>query len=242
MGGHHRGERFKADWGDFSSFVTNMRDKAADIDVDLLVVDTGDLHDGNGLSDATQPNGKITNELFSKLDYDLLTIGNHELMSDQVAYQTKDFARGWGDKYLTTNVQLRNNQTGEMEYVGSRYRYFTTKKGLRVMAFGIYGDNYTIQADAVDITSANDLISTSWWAEHVDSFDKPIDMFIILSHQPFRPSPDITTPTVWSIFNDIRARRPDAPIQFFGGHTHVRDFAVLDEMATGIESGASAET
>ncbi len=35
----------------------------------------GDLHDGNGLSDATTPNGAISNPIFENLDYDLLTIG-----------------------------------------------------------------------------------------------------------------------------------------------------------------------
>ncbi|KZZ87419.1 Ser/Thr protein phosphatase family protein [Ascosphaera apis ARSEF 7405] len=242
FGGHRHGSGFNADWGDFASFVSHMRDKANDVDVDLLLIDTGDLHDGNGLSDATDPDGRLTNGFFERIDYDLLTIGNHELMSEQIAYQTKGFAQKWGDKYLTTNVQIKNNETGEEEYIGSRYRYFTTKKGLRVMAFGIYGDNYTSQADIVNITSADTLIQSDWWTEHVEKYPKPIDMFIILTHQPFKPSPDIQDPSMWKILADIRARQPDTPVQFFGGHTHVRDFAVLDEMSTGIESGAFAET
>ncbi|KAI5302182.1 26S proteasome subunit rpt4 [Ascosphaera pollenicola] len=242
MGGRHRDGHFNADWGDFISFVTHMREKANDVDVDLLLVDTGDLHDGNGLSDTTDPDGKITNGLFGRLEYDLMTVGNHELMSEEIAYQTKAFAGKWGDRYLTTNVQIRNNETGEDEYIGSRHRYFTTKQGLRVMAFGIYGDSYTLQASIVNITSADSLIRSTWWAEHVETFPLPIDMFIILTHQPFKPSPDIKDPSMWKILADIRARRPDVPVQFFGGHTHVRDFAVLDEMSTGIESGAFAET
>lgn len=57
-----------------------MRYKARSLGVDLLVIDTGDLHDGNGLSDATAAlpggvNGEVTNPIFENLDYDLLTIG-----------------------------------------------------------------------------------------------------------------------------------------------------------------------
>jgi len=33
------------------------------------------LHDGTGLSDATTPDGELSNKVFQELDYDLLTIG-----------------------------------------------------------------------------------------------------------------------------------------------------------------------
>lgn len=72
-----------------------MREKANDLNVDLLLIDTGisllrynsihadsliifgtgDLHDGAGLSDATDPNGLVSNIIFENIDYDLLTIG-----------------------------------------------------------------------------------------------------------------------------------------------------------------------
>lgn len=42
---------------------------------DLLIVDTGDLHDGNGLSDATKLDGELSMPIFDEIDYDLLTIG-----------------------------------------------------------------------------------------------------------------------------------------------------------------------
>lgn len=40
---------------------------------------SGDLHDGNGLSDATIPDGALSNPIFENINYDVLTIGNHEL-------------------------------------------------------------------------------------------------------------------------------------------------------------------
>jgi 2',3'-cyclic-nucleotide 2'-phosphodiesterase (5'-nucleotidase family) len=39
--GHIREQNYGADWGDYVSFVKQMRKKAKDLDVDLLVVDTG---------------------------------------------------------------------------------------------------------------------------------------------------------------------------------------------------------
>lgn len=60
-----------------------------------------------------------------------------------------------------------------------------------------------------------------------------------MGHNPLRSGSGSTLTTV---FKAIRAARPDIPIQAFGGHTHVRDFAVYDAGSTGIESGRYCET
>lgn len=52
-----------------------MKQKARELGVDLLLVDTGDLHDGTGLADATEIDGTATMPIFDAIDYDLLAIG-----------------------------------------------------------------------------------------------------------------------------------------------------------------------
>jgi 2',3'-cyclic-nucleotide 2'-phosphodiesterase (5'-nucleotidase family) len=89
------------------------------------------LHDGAGLSDASTPNGAVSNPIFENIDYDLLTIGNHELYVTEIAYETfSNFSKVYGDKYLTSNVQIINPVTGEFEYIGAKYRYFKTDQGM----------------------------------------------------------------------------------------------------------------
>jgi hypothetical protein len=89
-----------------------------------------DLHDGAGLSDATTPNGNVSNAIFENVDYDLLAIGNHELYVTEIAYETfSNFSKVYGDRYLTSNVQIINPETGKYEYIGAKYRYFTTEQG-----------------------------------------------------------------------------------------------------------------
>ncbi|KAL9116051.1 MAG: hypothetical protein Q9227_000419 [Pyrenula ochraceoflavens] len=83
--GHLKEQNYGADWGDFVSFTRHMKQTAGNLGVDLLLVDTGDLHDGAGLSDATSPNGRISNPIFEEIDYDVLTIGNHELYLTDIA-------------------------------------------------------------------------------------------------------------------------------------------------------------
>jgi hypothetical protein len=40
-----------------------------------------------------------------------------------------NFSKVWGEKYVTSNVQIINPATGQFEYIGKQYRYFTTDHG-----------------------------------------------------------------------------------------------------------------
>lgn len=134
-------QNYGADWGDFATFSRRMKQTAGNMGADLLIVDTGDLHDGTGFSDATKLDGEKSMPVFDEIDYDLLTIGNHELYVSEVSYQMfNQYSKKWGDKYLTSNVKIRNPATNEFEYIGATHRYFTTPKGLRIMAFGVLFD------------------------------------------------------------------------------------------------------
>lgn len=52
-----------------------MKQTAGNMGADLLIIDTGDLHDGTGLSDASAIDGTESMPIFDEIDYDLLTIG-----------------------------------------------------------------------------------------------------------------------------------------------------------------------
>ena len=197
----------------------------------------GDLHDGAGLSDATSPNGAISNPIFEEIDYDVLTIGNHELYVTDIAYETfGQFAKVYGDRYVTSNVQILNNATGQFEYIGKQYRYFTTAHGLRIMAFGVLYD-FTGNTNYTRVIKAATMVTQPWFLQAVNS-SAPIDLFLLLGHNPVRGSGS----TLTTVYNKIRSMRPDVPVQVFGGHTHIRDFAVYDSSSTALESGRYCET
>ncbi|PGH28209.1 hypothetical protein AJ80_00099 [Polytolypa hystricis UAMH7299] len=237
--GHLKERNYGADWGDFVSFVKHMRRKAERLKVDLLLVDTGDLHDGAGLSDVTEPNGVVSNAIFSNIDYDLLAIGNHELYETAVAYENfSNFSKIYGERYLTSNVQIINKATGEFEDMGHKFRYFTTKHGLRIMAFGVLFD-FTGHSNVSKVTKAEDMVKEVWFQDAVN-YPEPIDLFVVIGHNPV--TTNVPSSTFGLLHSTIRKMRPDVPIQAFGGHTHIRDFVVYDEMATGLESGQYCET
>ncbi|KAK5111407.1 hypothetical protein LTR85_012181 [Meristemomyces frigidus] len=237
--GHIKEKNYGADWGDFVTFVRDMRRKADALDVDLLVVDTGDLHDGAGLSDATSPNGELSNPIFENINYDVLTIGNHELYVSAITYEHfYNFSRHYGDRYLTSNVQVYNPNTSTYEYIGKTHRYFSTPKGIRIMSFGVLYD-FTGNSNASKVIPAAEMVNQTWFQDALHTHE-PIDMFLLIGHNPVRPS--VSTSTLDTVFNAIRAVHPNVPIQIFGGHTHIRDFAVYDDKTTALESGRYCET
>ena len=55
-----------------------MREKIEGDGNDLLIVDTGDRVEGNGLYDASNPQGLYTRRAFQQQHMDIICLGNHE--------------------------------------------------------------------------------------------------------------------------------------------------------------------
>lgn len=106
------------------------------------------------------------------------------------------------------------------------------------MAFGVLFD-FTGNSNVSKVIKAADMVKQPWFQEAVN-YTKPIDLFVLTGHNPVRPS--VSSSTFGTVFSAIRKIRPDVPIQGFGGHTHIRDFTVYDNKATGLESGRYCET
>jgi len=133
-------------------------------------------------------------------------------------------------------VQIFNRYTGEYEYAGAKYRYFTTEHGLRIMAFGVLFD-FTGNSNASIITPAATMVKEQWFLDALN-IDEEIDMFVVIGHNAVRGS----SSTFGPVLNAIRAVHPTKLIQTFGGHTHIRDFTVYDAASVGLMSGRYCET
>jgi 2',3'-cyclic-nucleotide 2'-phosphodiesterase (5'-nucleotidase family) len=235
-GGHQQEPQYAADWGDYISFAQHLRQRADADGSDLLVVDTGDRVEGNGLYDASDPQGKYTYEIIKQQQIDLMTVGNHELYKANTSEREFQLVvPGFRDAYVASNLDIYTAKDGQRRPLAPRYRKFTTKnQGIRIIAFGFLFD-FKGNANNTVVQKVEETVKEQWFKDAIR--EKDVDLFLVAAHAPVRDGPEIDT-----IYKAIREARWDTPIVFLGGHTHVRDYRKLEKNAVALESGRYMET
>jgi len=211
-----------------------MRQKADEQGVDLLLIDTGDRIEGNGLYDGSDPKGEYLYDIVREQAIDVITTGNHELyQEDAAAREYNQTVPNFKGKYLASNLDYVNPQTGETIAMAPRYRKFTTKnKGIRILAFGFLFD-FTGNAKNTVVQPVEKTIQEKWFQEAIR---EDVDLFLVAGHVTLHGS------EYKAIYKALRSQNWDTPIQFFGGHSHIRDFAKYDSKAYGLQGGRYMET
>ncbi|CCH42554.1 putative secreted protein [Wickerhamomyces ciferrii] len=240
LAGHLNQKQYSADWGDFISFTTNLHEIANAKGKDLLLIDTGDKHDGNGLSDATRPNGRKSTPIFNKQNYDLVTIGNHELYYEDYSIQEFEVSvKRYGEHYVSSNVEFKTDN-GQWQPFGSKYRYFETKnQRYRVLSLSFLFDFKRFNS-RTKVFPIKEAIEQNWFKNVTSTFTQDdLDFIIIFGHIPVT---DLEHEEL--LYLHIRLRRiyPKLIIHYFGGHSHIRDYSILDHKAAGLQSGRYCET
>ncbi|PHH64716.1 hypothetical protein CDD80_1091 [Ophiocordyceps camponoti-rufipedis] len=234
LSGHLGEPQYSADWGDYVSFAAHMRSRADEAGSDLLVVDTGDRVEGNGLYDASVPKGRYELDILAAQHMDIACVGNHELYRrSTVIREHNQTVPRLGDAYIASNVDYIDAKTGEVSPLAPRYRKFKTKKlGLTVVAFGFLFD-FVGNANNSRVTPVADTISQPWFQQAMR--EKP-DVFVVAAHIGVR------MPELRTIFTALRKQNWHIPILFFGGHAHVRDAVRFDTLSVALASGRYLET
>lgn len=106
------------------------------------------------------------------------------------------------------------------------------------MALGVLFD-FTGNTNISKVIPATEMVKQSWFIDAINT-SEPVDLFLLIGHNIARPSTSGSTFQV--VHSAIRAIHTKTPIQIFGGHSHLRDFAVVDEASTALESGRYCET
>lgn len=230
---HHR-PQYSADWGDYISFSRHLRKHADDVGSDLLLVDTGDRIEGNGLYDGSTPKGLFQYDIYREQDVDIICIGNHELYQPSSAdREFNTTVPNYKKNYIASNLDYIDHETGEQKPLAQRYRKFKTKnQGIEIVAFGFLFD-FTGNANNTVVQKVEDTIKEKWFQEAIR--EKP-DLFVVTGHVGLRME------EFRAIFTAIRAQNWHIPIAFFGGHAHVRDARKFDSTAFALASGRYFET
>lgn len=212
-----------------------MREKALAQGNDLLIIDTGDRVEGNGLYDASEPKGAYISDILRQQQIDLMSAGNHELYKQNTS-ETEFLTTvpNFRDSYLASNIDIVHPISGELVPLAPRFKKFTTEKqGIRIVAFGFLFD-FSKNYNNTIVYTVEDTIKTTWFQEAIR--DEEVDLFLVIGHVPVRSK------EYNAVFEEIRNVNWDVPIQFFGGHYHIRDYARYDSKAYGLASGRFMET
>lgn len=245
--GSHTGQpAYDADWGDFISFIEHFQQNRINADPkhkrDLILIDTGDKHDGNGLADATYPNGLESTHIFNSVNYDLLTLGNHELYTAERAvfeYYSTAKSDKFKDKYVSSNVEFID-EDGETVPFGNKYVSFTTKHTKHKVLALSFIFNFRKTNDRAIVTPVRDEVHKKWFQEMLKEFPpSKLDLILVFGHLP---ATDPNEREINALHEYLRLLYPATVIQYFGGHSHIRDFVQLDARSTCLQSGRFAET
>lgn len=198
-------------------------------------MDTGDRIEGNGLYDSSTPKGLFYYDIYREQSVDIITIGNHELYQSYAAdRELNTTVPNYKSKYIASNLDVIDRNTGERVPLAQRYRKFTTKnQGIEIVAFGFLFD-FTGNANNSFVQKAEDTVKEAWFQEAIRE-ENP-DVFVVAGHVGVR------MPEYKTIFNAIRKQNPSTPIVFFGGHVHVRDATQYDSRSFAMASGRYFET
>ena len=226
--------QYSADWGDYISFSSHMRKKADDEGVDLLLVDTGDRIEGNGLYDASTPKGLFQYDIYAEQDVDILCTGNHELyQAYSITREHNTTVPNFKKNYIASNLDYLDPDSGVLVPQAQRYRRFTTKnRGLDIIAFGFIFD-FTGNANNSYVQKVEDTVKEKWFQDVIR--ERP-DVFVVIGHVGLRME------EFSIIFDAMRKEDWDTPILFFGGHAHVRDALSYDSKSFAMASGRYMET
>ena len=168
LGSHKNQRDYNANWGHFISFVELFKKNRIDNKKqDLLIIDTGDKHDGSGLSDATVPNGIEGIKIFNEMDYNLLTLGNHEIYNEErviLQYYTTVLSPKFKDKNVASNVDFILKD-GTVVPFGSKYIYMDTPVNhLRILSLSFFFNfqNNNLRANVTPIIQS---LKYPWFQE-----------------------------------------------------------------------------
>lgn len=212
-----------------------MREKADAQGRDLLVIDTGDRVDGTGLYDSSEPKGVYLSEILRQQHIDLLCAGNHELYKGATSdAEFNTTVQNFPGNYIASNIDIIDPTRNQFVPLARRFKRFTTpNQGIRIVAFGFLFD-FTGNDNNTIVQPVEDTVKENWFQEAIKDTD--VDLFLVIGHVPVRSN------EYSAVFKEIRAVHQKTPIQFFGGHLHIRDYAQYDSRAYGLASGRFLET
>ncbi|KAG6916331.1 hypothetical protein DXG01_007314 [Tephrocybe rancida] len=260
---------YSGDFGDFASFVAHMKEIALKKDVDLLLVDSGDLHDGKTEDDSEnfpRPHDWMDTQLevLTVTTFVVLLFYSETTYSSRTTFQANKFfsqlpydllAIGNHELYIynnTLDMHLNFVPKFKGRYLSSNVNITLPDKHGNYVSVPV-GDRYAKfkTRKGRQVTSLGVLYDFTGAAKNT-TVQKVEDMVKERWFaEAIQEEPDLfllaghmpVAKDNWPlVFNAIRAVHPYTPIIILGGHTHIRDCVQFDGRSMALESGRYMET
>lgn len=211
--GHRHNATLDADFGDLLDLNFHLAKQASQNgNSEVLLLDTGDLIEGTGLSDATPIHGQDIFPIAPNMPTVASTAGNHDIGHEETVAFMKDsgFTKSMGNRYVTTNLIYK--PTGD--FLGVPFSVYTTPNtGKRVLFLGfIY--NFNQNADNTIVIPIDKAVQSDVFIKAV-TLDQ-IDMVVALCHI----DPEGQSQQLYTIYQAIRHYQPHTPLVMLTGHAH----------------------
>jgi 2',3'-cyclic-nucleotide 2'-phosphodiesterase (5'-nucleotidase family) len=196
---------------------------------DLFFVMNGDWIDGTGLSFDLL----ALTQILQQMPWDAINVGNHELYHApliEFITQPGGLVDWFGNKYLSSNiVRASSNQ----KPLGHRYVVLQGTNSA-VLTFGFLY-NMKDHVPSVQVEEIEAVVQEAWFIQALHN--ETYDAILVLAHM------HVQDPLVQVLLQKIREQvGMTMPVQFITGHTHMRDYAVLDEWSASFEAGRYLDT
>lgn len=235
VAGHNKNHEptLDIDYGDVLSFYIHLQQEAEQNHKDIIFVMNGDFLHGSALS---QNPPKALAPILQHMPWDLVTLGNHDIeLKDTIQYlhQPGALIDSWGPALVTSNILY-----GEQPF-GHRYRFIHLPRANQtILCFGFL---YNMQDNDPTVTVENvqDVIQAEWFTTVLqqEQTQQPYHAILILAHM------DANDTLVHTLLTKIRTLvGTDMVIQFITGHTHKRDYVLLDQHASSLQAGFFLDT
>jgi 2',3'-cyclic-nucleotide 2'-phosphodiesterase (5'-nucleotidase family) len=236
VGGHPSEPSLDATYGDVLSFCEHLQRYAEEHDQDVWLIQNGDWIDGTGLAMDGDPSHLVP--LIEKMPFDIVNTGNHELYRNSVVdYMIRPggYIDWWGDRYLSSNVYVKDAHGRKKAPLGNQYAVLEGKHS-KILVFGFLYD-MSNAGSRVMVQQVEKTVKERWFHKALTE-TKGYNAIIVMTHAGH------DDPAVAAIHDTIRKVIQDdtMPIQFIAGHTHYRQYAVLDPTSTVVEAGKYLDT
>mmetsp|Transcript_52588 Transcript_52588/g.132259 ORF Transcript_52588/g.132259 Transcript_52588/m.132259 type:complete len:567 (-) Transcript_52588:64-1764(-) len=234
VNGHPHQPELNTDFGDFASLVEHLRENALRDERHMFLVDSGDLIEGTGLSDATELHGEFILPIIKQIrSYDAMTMGNHDIGHvNGVDYFRTTFIPVLNEdplnpRYLTDNQYSKNYPPDAP--LGRRFNVLETEDRYRLLVLGFLY-NFTQNAPNTEVHAVSEELEQQWFRDAMAI--ENVDLIMVTCHIDPHSAPELE-----QIYQALRSAHPDTPLIFFAGHRHQLVFKRYDENAFAIESG-----